>query len=44
MDVEEFLKGNNPLRGETYVFVCGQSFIDDLEEILKYNKNKGILT
>ena len=33
MDVEEFLKGNNPPRGDTYVFVCGQSFIDDLREL-----------
>lgn len=44
MSIEEFLKCNNPPRGETYIFVCGQSFIDDLEEILKYNKNKDILT
>ena len=44
MDIEEFLKCNNPPRGETYTLVCGQKFIDDLEEILKYNKNKDSLT
>ena len=42
MDIENVLRGNNPPRGETYVFVCGQSFIDDLEEIRKYNENKDI--
>lgn len=44
MDIENCLIGNNPPRGKTYVLVCGQNFIDDLEEILKYNKNKDSLT
>jgi len=44
MTIEDCIRGNNPSRGETYVFTCGQSFIDDLEEIRKYGENKGILT
>lgn len=44
MDAEEFLKCNNPPRGETYVFYCGKNFLDDLEEAFKHNKNKDSLT
>ena len=39
MNTEQFLKRNNPPRSETCILLCGKSFIDAIEEILKYNKN-----
>lgn len=33
MDSEEYLKRNNPPRGDTFTLVCGKSFIDELEQL-----------
>ena len=33
MDREEYLKRNNPPRGDTFILVCGKSFIEAIEKL-----------